>query len=623
MTRLPSLTLHDIACVARVQRSSVSMWRLRPGVVPFPQPVAHVDGAEHFDRDAVVDYLRATGRGSNPDAALDAVAFAVPHDADAEDVVTLLTLQASTGVELGELSTDELHALAADVDPADEFLLTEVRALSVTDDLGGYLDDLVEASFGPADALARFDASRLRRGERGLTDELVAVLSTAAAAARDALGGEAVFFNPQVDPVVFGRLVDGFTGIVLAPGTQRAWRRRALVGETDVRSHAPAAVHVLSVVGLATHEALSRTDELLADLGPSDVGIVVGAASTLCDPLSGEAARLRTATLEEKALAAAVRLPRGLWKAAHRQSLGVWVLDGARHHEFLSVADLEGAKVQLDDLASDVAAALMEPAADAVTGHRAPRYARRVPTTTVLGRPAVVPRGTVAVRLGDGHSSSHLERIHVATLTTSRDVAGCDVAVAPSPGAVTSRRRSLGELAGDRLLLLRRGVRVDPAAADPAGTVVVQSADGSFDAVRLDPFDAARYDRATRTERGDVVFLERPRPEARVDVDGGALVATPSRILRLLPGAPIGPQTLAAVINRLAGTGTAWTTWTVPLLPEAESRALDAALAGVTAYAGELRRHLAAGDDLTTSLIEGVAAGAVTLDPTLTQKEAG
>lgn len=626
MSLRPTLTLRDIAEAAGVQRAVVSMWRQRPSAAAFPRPVGRVDGAEHFDRDAIVEYLRVTGRGTNDALAFDAVALAAPAGVDAEDVVTLLALHAATGVELSEASTAELHALAEDADLADEMLLAEVRRIAVTKELSGYVDDLLEASFGPADALARLDASRLRRGRRGFTEELVALVAAVAAAARDAVGGIDVALAPypDVDPTAFARLTDGFAGLALAPGEHRSWRRRALINEVDVRRNCASSVHVLSVVDLPEDAALSRSDELLLNLRPTDVGIVVGAASTLCDPLAEQTAQRRTATLDQKALAAAIRLPRGTWKAAHRHSLALWVLHGSRSNEFVSVADLEGRPVNPDDLASDVAAALMEPTAGATTGRRAPRYARRSPTTTVLARAAVVPRGTVAVRLGDARDRTHLERVQVATLTTSQAVNGCDVLVAPASGTIASRRRSLGELVDDRHLVLRRGVRIDPAYVDPAGTVTVQSADGSSDGVRLDPFDAARrYQRATRTEPGDVIMLERPRPQARVDVEGGALVAAPSRILRLLPGAPIGPQTLAAVITVLAPPATAWTTWTVALVPETESAALDAALGVVGKHIDQLQRHLDAAGDLLTSLIEGVAAGAVTLDPTLTDKEAG
>ncbi|MFP5070164.1 hypothetical protein ACLFMI_10920 [Pseudonocardia nantongensis] len=627
-----TVTLQDIADLAHVRRHVVTMWRRRPRVrgriVSFPEVVSSADGVEHFDRDDIVAYLQTTGRGYNTEVDQDAPALSVPDDVDAEDVVTLLALHAATGEDIGGRSAAELTGLASLADPADALLLREVRAVTVTEALTVYVDDLVAASFGPSDALARLESSRLRRGQggRGVHEDLVDIVAAAAGAARDALGNDGVVLVPPADATMFRTLVTGFSGVVLAPGQHRALRRRALIEEADIHdgTGGASAVHVLSVIGMSDVEALRAADDLVLGLGSTDVGVVVGAAGTLCDPLVGDASRDRTDTVSGRVLAAAIRLPRGLWKGAHRQSLALWVLHGARRNEFVSLADLEGLTIDLDDLGADVAAALLEPASEATRGSRAPRYARRRDLTAVLAQTAVVPRGVTAVHLGSGRSSSHLDRVYAATLTTSRAIPRCDVPVAPAPTNITLRRRSLAELRSDGQLVMKHGTRVNLAHVDPAGTVAVLTADGAADHVRLDPFDAARlYPRATRTEPGDVVFLERPSPTARVDEVGGALVAAPSRILRLQPGAPLGPHVLAAVVNTLTPQGTAWTTWRVPLLSEVDAAALDEALVAVANHQDELRRHTDAARDLVTSLIEGVAAGAVTLDPTLTRTEAG
>lgn len=631
VTQRPTVTLQDIADLAHVRRHVVTMWRKRPRargrIVSFPDAVSSADGVEHFDRDEIVAYLQTTGRGSNTEADQDAPALSVPDDVDAEDVVTLLALHVATGEDVDGRSAADLIDLAGQVDPSDDLLLSEVRAATITGALTAYVGDLAAASFGPSDALARLESSRLRRGQggRGVREDLVDIVAAVTAAARDALGTEGVVLVPPIDATMFRTLVTGFSGVVLAPGQPRALRRRALIEETEIRDDAGGvpAVHVLSVIGMAEVEALRAADDLVLGLGSTDVGVVVGAAGTLCDPLVGDTSRHRTDTLSGRVLAAAIRLPRGLWKAAHRQSLALWVLHGARRNEFVSLADLEGATIDLDDLGADVAAALLEPASDATRGSRAPRYARRRDLTAVLGQAAVVPRGVTAVRLGSGQSS-HLDRVFAATLTTSRTLTGCDVAVAAAPTNITLRRRSLAELGADGQLVMKRGTRVDLAHADPAGTVPVLAADGATDHARLDPFDAARlYPRAPRTEPGDVVFLERPSPRARVDDVGGALVAAPSRILRLQPGAPVGPHVLAAFVNTLTPAGTAWATWSLPLLSDVDATALDEVLAAVAKHQDELRRHTDAARDLVTSLIEGVAAGAVTLDPTLTRPEAG
>lgn len=69
MSRVATLSLRDIADLAGVRRSVVSMWRNRPLVRgrrhPFPAPVAVINGVEQFSRDEMVEWLERTGRGRN------------------------------------------------------------------------------------------------------------------------------------------------------------------------------------------------------------------------------------------------------------------------------------------------------------------------------------------------------------------------------------------------------------------------------------------------------------------------------------------------------------------------------------------------------------------------------
>jgi hypothetical protein len=625
MATRPALTLQDIAELARVSRPVVSMWRRRPRVrgreVPFPLPIRTAGGVEHFDSDEIVAWLEETGRGNNFDARQDAPALAIPDDVALEDIVTLLCLHVLTGVELDGPSRAELVTAAQSADAADELLLREVLALGNTPYLMGFVADLIEASYGAGDALARVESGRLRRetAERGLTDELAALLQTIGTAGRAYLGDDAVALVPPADHQLTRRLSDGFAGILFDPddATRRPQRRRAVIDGVEVLREARSTVRVMSVVGESDTAALEAVDNLALSLGPTDVGVVLGAAAVLCDPLIGESEQRRSQTLRTGSLAMAVRLPRGLWKAAHRQSLALWILQGGRHAQSLRMADLTAETIDLDDLASDVLAALQ------LTEDRAYRYARRAELAPVLAGGPVVPRGVRAIRLGTTSSTSHLNRIQTATLTTSESVSGYDVTVKPALGQIVLRQRSLGELVAAGQLVMRRGSRIGTTPASASATVRVESADGSTDNLRLDPFDAAQlYPRAMRTEPGDVIFMQQPRPMARVDGVGGALVASPSRVLRLQPGASIGPFVLAAQINELAPAGSEWQTWTVPDIPPGDAEALDSALAAAAAHLAVLHRHARAVEDLTTGLIEGVAAGAVTID-SITTKRAG
>lgn len=624
MIQQPMLTLTDIAELARVRRPVVSMWRRRPrargGVeVPFPQAVSSAGGVERFDQDEVVAWLEKTGRGNNLEARQDAPAVSVPAGLDVEDVVVLLCLQALTGEELNGLRNSQLVDLAERADPHDLLVLREVRALADARALTHYVDDLIEASFGLKDALERVESGRLRReaAERGLTEGAVELVRAVASACRVHLGAEAVALVPPRERQLVCGARAGFAGILLDPDNSatRGLRRRARIDDVEVLDNAAATVRLLSVVGESVVEALEAVDDLAISLGPSDVAIVIGPAAALCDRLPGDAEQWRSQTLRPGVLTMAVRLPRGYWKAAHRQSLALWVLQGGRQAQWLYVADLDAMSVDVDDLASDVSGAL------GLTEERAYRYARRADLVPVLAGAPVVPRGVRALRLANAGPAAHLDRIHAASITTSEEVAGYDVTVAAAPSQIVLRQRSLAELAAGGQLAVKRGTRIDVNHATPSGSVCVLAADGSMDHIRLDPLEAERYyPRALRTEPGDVVFAQQPRPMARVDAFGGALVAAPSRIMRLRSTAPFGPHLLAALVNELAPAGSEWETWSVPDLPAAESVALDAALKNATRHLAELRRHERAIQDLTKSLIEGVAAGAVTLDPTITKR---
>lgn len=625
MAQLDTLTLQDIADLARVRRPVVSMWRRRPQidgkVIPFPKPVRTAGRTEHFDRDEIVAYLEMTGRGNNVDTRLDAPAVAVPGGFDLENVVTFICLYVLTGAELMGRTAAELRDLAEQADPRDRLLVREVRAAAGVTNLLRYVDDLVEASYGVPDALDRVERGRLRRdaAERGLSNELVDLLCSITSAVRLYFTDDTVALVPPADHRLTRRLTKGFAGIVLAEDpAARAMRRRAVINGIEVLDDAAVLVRVLSVVGMPDADAMRATDDLVLELRPPDVGLVVGAASLLCDPLVGELQQSRSGTLRSGNLVLAARLPRGLWKGAHRQSLALWVLRGAREAGSVWLADLDAEEVVSDELASDVLAALQH------TESRSYRYARRAELATVLAAASVVPRGVRAVRVARAEASTQLDRIYAATLTTSAAIPGFDVTVAAAPGQIVLRQRSLGELREAGWLRVRRGNRIDRGLAVSGGTVRVLSADGSTDALRLDPFDVARvYPRATRTEPGDVVFLERPRPTARVDTEGGALVAAPSRILRLKPGSPVGSHTLAAIINEVSPERSEWPTWSVPDLSPLDSGALDAALTATAARKAELGRHEQALQDLVTNLIHGVAAGAVTIDPTITTLGAG
>ncbi len=605
--------MQDVADLAKVRRPVVSMWRKRRSTrgVPaqFPSPVDVVGGVERFDSTAVVDYLQRTGRGNNPEAHLDAPAVAVPDGLEMEDAVTLLTWRALTGEDLVGTTWDGRVRSAAEHDPEDRLLLSEIRAMDPAPSLLEYVDDLVEASFGPSDALARLQNGRLKRevAARDLTSDAVDLVSRVISACAVHLGPDGVALT--ADRGMLPVRVATRAGLPLVSG-DRSVRRRATINDVAIGGETPGPkVRLVSSLKGDLADVLDAADDTVLDLPIGQIAVIVGPAAALTDVLRGELQHRRAHILRVGNVLAALRLPRGLWREAYRQSLAVWVCRGGAQAGNPWAADL-GAVEHLEpaDLAADVVGAL------GGTEDRAYRYARRVDLTSVLVSGALVPRGVRATVLGVTDSQDHVDRVQAATLVTTAPLGGLDVLVRPSPGRLRVRRRSLGELRDAKVLSMKRGSRISGEGSTPDGTVVVLPTELSG-GVSFDPIEAEqRFPRAMRTEPGDVVFVEKPRPRAWVDHRGGAMVASPARVLRLSPAAEIGPRLLAVIVNTQVAEGSEWQTWAVPVLSRADADRIESTLADVERYDAELRRRVDVVDELKTALIDGVAAGVLSLD---------
>ena len=457
-------------------------------------------------------------------------------------------------------------------------------------------------------------SGRLAReiGARDLSADAIELIRAVVSATVDDAEAATLSVRHAADASLALAVADGFRGLAFEghDETLRAVCRRATLRGVDVvAERSGPVVSVRSLIGLDDDRALDSLDNALLDLGPSDVVIVLGPTSVLCDAMRGERERRRAQSLRGGNLVAALRLPRGVWREAHRQALGVWVCAGRGGVGTPRVADLSAvdeAELDLVDLAADIAAAVQH------TESRAFRYARGQALADILARRPVVPRGIRAIRLGAAETA-HLDRVHAATLVTGAPLEPLDIVAAPSPGRIRLLQRSLGEMRTLRMLEVKRGSRIDPAEASAEGTVGVLPAGPQ--PLRFDPLDVERlYPRANRTEPGDVVIVEKPAPRAWVDPIGGHLVASPAKALRLRPTAGVGPHVLAAAINELAQPGSEWPTWAVPILTDDEPARLEAALIAVERYEADVRARVDAVHELKQALIEGVAAGAVTLD---------
>lgn len=618
------VTMTDIARIAGVTRQAVTNWRSRPAALPFPAAARRVNGSEQFDRDEVLDWLEQTGRGRNDDARLDAPAISAPDGLDVDRAVVLLTLRAGVAQDIGPLSAEERIEFAEQIDPEDLYLLREVREAASDDEMAEYVDGLLAATYGPPDALARLYDTRAAQGARGLSIEVVSLLQQLADVCRTYLGSDDVSVELRLDPR--GRQVAA--GFAAAdPGCDRATLRLLALDELPIGSGGAPRVRVVSAVGLDDAAALALADHVALDLDENDLAIVLGPASALCDRLNplGELYSVRKGTLEMGsndygcALAAAFKLPRGFWREAHRQSLGLWVLQGQTISTGVVVADLSGDGIDSAELAADVLGALEQ------TGARSYRYGRVVPYSDVWTRDTVIVSGIRAIAPSSAHDASTAhDRLVEATLVTRDAIDGFDVPAARRSPTTTVHPRSLGGLIDSRVIGLQSGSRIAAEHTDPDGSLRIVQADPNAPETRIDPLVAAdHYSHAARTEPGDVIFSVTPTPHAVVDEVGGSLVAYPSRILRFEPlRAGLGPQALAAAINEMA-TSSEWRTWIVPNVPREQIPLLENALGDVADHLAALRRHEEAATNIITNLIQGVAEGSVALGSSTTERKAG
>lgn len=395
------LSLSDIARLADVQRPVVSMWRKRPlAGHAFPSPIGLANGEERFDAREVADYLAATSRGNNPDAADDLVAHTkltrvtdLDEDTTVHGLTAFLCLTTVTDEPLSSLSTAELHLLARTTDPDDTFLLREIDALGrELPTLAAHADDLADASYS---ASAAFELLLRQRGASTYPGHVAATLTPAARdlVARTAIalaaeaGAEAPLFMDITDSsgdllltttmAYAGEFAPSVASLALDSPIARLARRRLRVHDIHrldvVRDEAGdfamvgaktgAAVHVLQVPPagepvMSDLEVLDVVGNLIVQLDDDSRVVVIGPASALTDrPATGELDLARDAVIRTDRLRAAIRLPKGLLPRSPRRPLALWALGPAHpavavRDRWTTVADISDRS--LDDALSEV-----------------------------------------------------------------------------------------------------------------------------------------------------------------------------------------------------------------------------------------------------------------------------
>ena len=609
-----TLTMSDVASIAGVTRQAVTNWRRRLAATnPFPEPVAIVDGVERLDAAEVLAWLEANGRSVNSEAALDAPALAVPRGLTTDNVVPLLCVRAACQDDLATASAAARVERAEAIDPGDAFVLAEARASATDEVTAAYVDALMSASFGGADALNRFEASRASAPRRGLSDVALEMLRALAKVALLHLGEHgAAWLDVEADS---WRICDGI-GLV-HPGTPRPLLQRAVLCGAEIGAAGAPTVRVVAILDADAETTLRRIGEVAADLADGDIAVVLGPASMMCDPMRGTFRSDRQDLLNPRlhgyggALVAALRLPRGMRRAAVNQRLGLWVLVGGARPSSVVLGDILGA-FGAEALADDVAAALAR-----APGH-AYRHGVLTPYAHMWTSDAVVPHGIAPAVDAQPGAGDAQRRAIAASLVTRESLTGFDLAFAPAAGVSSRRPRSIADLLDSGTLRHLRGSRFDAAAYYEGGTVPLVSAGPVSEVGRLDILTATvDYPHAAVAEAGDVVFTATPEPRAFVVPTAGPRVVAPSGILRITAARPgFGPYLLAAAISRASGRE--WRSWLVPVLPDDEVASLEVALAAAAQHADDLERRVAALDSLTSAVIDGVAAGALTIRPTAT-----
>lgn len=529
------LTPSEIAVLAGVQRPVVSMWRRRPHGVAgsFPQPVVDEAGRERFERDEVLAWLAASGRGNNPDVVADAAfvgAPPVPTPAGLALAEALLVLRAE-GDALDGCDRDDLLDLAEGLDPDDTFLLAEIDRVAEDDvaAMTAYVESFWQSSFGAGDAWTRLHADLTRWGLPMVTD-------TPSTATYDLLGRIAAPLGargegavPLVDPtgccpdvLLAAREVcgdeaggEGATTFLrpeidaddarLRAEIRRSWRRMAVHGPMPrpvaVDDEGLVDVTGRSVVvaryphpGMAAStpgDVLSAIENVLIQLGPGQWAVVLAPAEVLVDALADPGARLlRDDMVRQGRVRALLRLDHGSVPAVRQRRLAVWVAgptppERSGRGEYVAVADLAG--LDLTEVASDLVSDVVAACEDAVLPRELARnreddaqarthrfaVARYRPLETVAARADLVPRDMRTV--GRGALAGEVDTDRVADLAHAAGVMVSPAQV-PEAGSATTVRVLLdsGRLAAVPGTRLAPGeVRPARAGADVAARVPV------------------------------------------------------------------------------------------------------------------------------------------------------
>ncbi|MDN6438477.1 MAG: hypothetical protein L0K27_03310 [Corynebacterium nuruki] len=646
-----TLTMQAIADLAQVKRPVVSVWRNRyaDSDQPFPAPVQ--EDPLRFDAHAVAEWLAETGRGNNEHVVIENPLHADLRTrlfADPETTSALLLLAELLGEPLGDFFPDELVREYVEEDlpvPADEILSRHALDDAIdVGDLAG-VDAVAEAAFSAQRALDLLIDSFTDRdaawASEALTQQAQTLLGTVCAelyrdaptrrVVPDGVGGMVLVdamlphLNEQDRPVFSYP-----EGALDTSEGRAAWRRlRARQFSTSPYVEGDAGLPFelpVPVLHLAAWQTPSTPEEFLAwvedkviTLAPGDCMVVVGPSATMIDSPARHA-RAQSVLRPRGGYLAPLRyctdLPKGMSRFGGRRRLALWVFAEPltapeEDRKPVTVVGTHAGRrpdtTFVSDLAADVATATG--GWKVIQAHKfrtsiplsTERFLFQDELTTPVAEQTVIDGGdllasywelngesTTGLRLLAGTPRPRKVLFTEATKARAKDIPGNRVPAeslsSPAPGAVTvlgaQEIRNPGlprHRAIDRLLL---------------ENVAHQ---------------------AQFTEPGDVIYVATGgTPAAIVDHRGGHVVEAPARLFRCLPpkrGTVLVPEVVAADIA--ADDRRDRKSWQLRLVPTGQLTAVTQATAKIRRRRDELYAELSRITDLETTLLDGLASGAL------------
>lgn len=674
------MSMAEIADLAQVQRPVVTTWRRRHP--DFPKPAGGDPSGWLFDPSQVADWLRVRGTIDSQRADQELALYTLAGMADqyrGPDFITAVTSLICLRYLSDEnepLSDASIRDSAVRADPADEFLLSEIRAIPRTAAwLVPLVDDFVEAAWDCQHAFERIMTARNRfkagaLSAAAVTPELARLIAEVSGAAELARRtGSMIVADPAAGSGDLLMAVAGVLGpdrppLIAAaerePTLARTLRRRLAVHgvapeDTDVSIGAafPDALGnpdvVVTQLGYQPGEerdlvaVLDAVDDVALQLAPGRFGVILGPAAALTDDLApySPAERTRAKLLTGDMVEAIVRLPGGVIPFMPGYETALWVLTQARDSRWrgrVLIADVSDRPL--------TAAVVTDLVEDIVTWRRegyAPSAHQRVFGMQVeVGQLVDPPRSLLpgrrpaSERERKADADTRVNRVTQcgADLDRLGAVASADRRHVPTEMLAAADRRPVSETVGtltrNRRLSIKQGIRIQAGDLHPSGKHPLLGPEEILGHSRPGErrVDAAvfvdRHPNARLTEPGDVLVTLSPRPGAMVDHAGYAIAEYPVRILRIprAEAEQFTPRVLAALLfgdgsaGRPAGAVRASRDLgeqRIPLLPPDHVKRLDELLASIEARGDLARRELDLLDELRQVTTHGLIDGTLTL----------